>query len=129
MILNRITLLEIIYSLIGSPKSHQNTIISRTVSYLIDNIEENPSISDLARRFGVSTVYLRRKFKEVMGTSPAKYRNDLRLKAAVSYLKFGDITVQEISDTLGYATVSHFIKEFKTRYGISPLKYRKTQCI
>ena len=34
-------------------------------------------------------------------------------------------SIQEISDTLGYATVSHFIKEFKKRYGYSPLKFRK----
>jgi AraC-like DNA-binding protein len=62
-----------------------------------------------------------------MGTSPAKYRNELRLGKARDYLKFGDISVQEISDTLGYATVSHFIKEFKGKHGISPLQYRKSE--
>ena len=74
----------------------------------------------------MSEVYLRRKFKERMGISPAKYRNELRFDKAISYLKFGDISVQEISDMLGYATVSHFIKEFKRRFGISPLQYRKS---
>ena len=63
-----------------------------------------------------------------MGTSPAKYKNELRLERSVSYLKFGEISIQEISDTLGYATVSHFIKEFKERYGLSPLQYRKKEC-
>ena len=122
----RIILMEILSQLINNSPAHENSIVSKTIHYLSKHIEKNPSIADLAARFNVSEVYLRRKFKERMGISPAKYRNGLRLEKAISYLKFGDISVQEISDILGYATVSHFINEFKHRFGISPLQYRKS---
>ena len=121
---SRIILFEIL-SRLGADRQADGSIISRSIRYLSEHIDENPSITELAEHLGVSEVYLRRKFKESVGTSPAKYRNELRLGKSVSYLKFGDISVQEISDTLGYATVSHFIKEFKERYGLSPLQYRK----
>ena len=122
----RILLMEILAHLINNPLEQESSIVSKTIHYLSQHIEKNPSIAFLAQKYNVSEVYLRRKFKERMGISPAKYRNELRFDKAISYLKFGDISVQEISDMLGYATVSHFIKEFKRRFGISPLQYRKS---
>ena len=124
---NRIILMEILSLLMDEPLSGDNSIVYDTVEYLSKNIEENPSVGALAKRCNVSEVYLRKKFKESMGVSPSEYRNKLRLDKAASYLKYGDISVQEISDTLKYSTVSHFIKEFKSEFGISPLQYRKRE--
>ena len=121
----RIILLEILSRLAEHPSDGGNRTVSEAIGFLYENIEKNPSVTELARHCCVSEVYLRRKFKEYMGVSPAEYKTELRLNKAASYLRFGDISVQEISDTLGYATVSHFIKEFKKRFGLSPLKYRK----
>ena len=125
--LSRTVLMEILAEFMTDPKYKCDGTVSHAIAYLAENIEKNPSVSQLASECNVSEVYLRRKFSETMGVSPAKYRNELRLNKAISYLKFGDISVQEISDTLGYATVSHFIKEFKSRFGISPLQYRKRE--
>ena len=122
---NRIILMEILERLIYEPFNRDSSLVSKTIRYLSNNVEKNPSVAELAEICNVSEVYLRRKFKERMGVSPAKYKNELRLGKAISYLKFGDISVQEISDMLGYATVSHFIKEFKQKFGISPLQFRK----
>ena len=124
---SRIILLEILSRLMNGDERRDNSLVSEAVRYLSEHSDDNPGIAGLARHCGVSEVYLRRKFKEKMGTSPAKYRNELRLNKAKDYLRFGDISVQEISDTLGYSTASHFIKEFKERYGVSPLQYRKNK--
>lgn len=129
MISARIILLKILASLASDSISKESSVVSKAIDYLSSHVEENPSITELAKTCNVSEVYLRRKFKERMGTSPIEYRNELRLNKALSYLKFGDISVQEISDTLGYSTVSHFIKEFKRKVGISPLQYRKTKTL
>ena len=124
---NKILLFKIFSLLNVRENKEESSIVYETVKHLSEHIDECISVSELARHCGVSEVYLRKKFKEKMGTSPAKYRNELRLNKAANYLKFGDITVQEISDTLGYATSSHFIKEFKEKYGMSPLQYRKSE--
>ena len=123
---NRIFLMEI-FSLIA--KESYNASIPdkfiKAITYLDEHIAENPSISTLAELCEISEVYFRKRFKEYMGESPVEYRNTLRLERARSYLEFGEISVQEISDMLGYSTVSHFIEKFKQRFGCSPLKYRR----
>ncbi len=123
---NRILLMEIICALASSPaKENVPDQIARVLRYLSDHIEENPTVAELAALCGISEVYFRKQFKTYVNATPHEYRNSLRLDRARSYLEYGDVSVQEISDMLGYATVSHFIKEFKKQYGCSPLKYRK----
>ena len=63
-------------------------------------------------------------FKKEFHMTPIEYRNFLRLNKAKQYLEYGEISIQEIANLLGYSTVSHFIKSFKEYYGISPLAYR-----
>ena len=122
---SRILLMEILCELSNDFASNSATDnITKALAYLSEHIEESPSISSLAQLCSVSEVYLRKQFKKHIGMSPVEYRNTLRLDRARSYLEYGEISVQEISDTLGYSTVSHFIKEFKSRFGLSPLKYR-----
>lgn len=122
----KILFCEILCALASNlPQKSASKKIINAINYLSEHIEENPTITELASLCNISEVYFRKEFKKCMGMSPAKYRNSLRLKKAGSYLEFGDISVQEISDALGYSTVSHFIKEFRTQYGCSPLKYRK----
>ena len=123
---NRILLMEILshlttYDTVGEVPG----FISDTLEYMAGNLEENPTVALLAKRCNLSEVYFRKQFKSFLGSSPSEYRRSLRLGKARSYLEYGDISVQEISDTLVYATVSHFIKEFKKQYGYSPLRYRR----
>ena len=99
--------------------------IIKALQYLSEHIEEKPTIAKLSKISHISEVYFRKQFKTYMGVTPIEYRNSMRLERARTYLEYGEISVQEISDMLGYSTVSHFIKEFKLRYGYSPLKYRK----
>ena len=123
---SRILLMEIISALAdGGEDKLLPGQIAEALEYLSGHIEENPSVAKLSERCNISQVYFRRQFKASVGKTPMEYRNLLRLNRARSYLEYGDISVQEISDTLGYATVSHFIQAFKKQYGCPPLQYRK----
>lgn len=123
---SRILLMEILLSL-SSNITDENTpeYIIKALRYLSEHIEENPTIAKLAELSHISEVYFRKQFKIYMGVTPIEYRNTMRLERARTYLQYGEISVQEISDMLGYSTVSHFIKEFKLKYGYPPLQYRK----
>ena len=123
---SRIALMEILCA-IATPNLGKPSLdsVTKALDYLTEHIEDNPTVAELSSLSGVSEVYFRKLFRAHMGVSPSEYRNSQRLERARSYLEYGEISVQEISDSLGYSTVSHFIKEFKRKHGVSPLRYRR----
>lgn len=123
---SKITFMEILCFLaLNSQTNDTKRSIDNILNYISANIDEVPPVSELAKMCGISEVYFRKLFKNHTGMSPVQYRNSIRLNKALTYLEYGNISVQEISDMLGYSTVSHFIKEFRVHYGCSPLKYKK----
>ena len=118
--------MEILHALSScSDENKQTSILSPALSLLSSHPEKAFSITALAKECSISEVYFRKKFKQTFGITPVEYRNNLRLEQAKIKLESGEMTVQEISDFFGYSTVSHFIQQFKKRYGASPLAYKK----
>jgi AraC-like DNA-binding protein len=98
--------------------------VSVGVNYLREHLCEDVGIDKLASLCNMSEVYFRRVFKRSFGTSPSKYRLNLRLRRAAEYLRYTDISVSEIAELLGFADSSYFIKRFKENYSVTPLSYR-----
>ena len=114
-------------NLLGDNKieNGRNSIIDKGLEYLQINFAKNPSVDELAKLCSVSEEYFRTKFKDATKTTPCKYKNMLRMSKALDYIIYENMGIEEISELLGYATVSHFIKEFKKYYGTSPNQYKK----
>jgi len=82
-------------------------------------------VGELARCCGLSEPHFRRLFKVAIGRSPRTYWNDLRLQMATSLLRGTGRSVLEISQDVGFETLSSFNRLFKTRFGQSPRSWRK----
>lgn len=65
-------------------------------------------------------------FKKYMNMTMLEYLTQARLKYACYLLTSTNQPITEICFTLGFVSSSHFNKLFKEKYGITPLKYRKT---
>lgn len=126
-IAQRILMLELLAALTTPSPTTVPAVLAPALRRLSVTDGTTPTVGELARECHISEPYLRKLFRDCLGTSPAAYRKRLCLERACSYLTYGDISVGEISEILGYASVSHFIKEFGRAYGISPLRYRKTR--
>ncbi|RHK05257.1 AraC family transcriptional regulator [Enterococcus casseliflavus] len=74
----------------------------------------------------VSPSYGLEAFKKIYGISPKNYLDSLKLKEAKRLLTIPDITIESISERLGYSHPAHFSRQFKNWVGISPNSYRKT---
>lgn len=63
-------------------------------------------------------------FRNETGTVPARYIRDLRLQQAKGLLLGSHLSVKEIANSVGIQDVSHFVRDFEKRYGLSPRRFR-----
>ncbi|SIQ92359.1 AraC family transcriptional regulator [Halanaerobium kushneri] len=99
--------------------------ISDIAKYIGQNYENEISLGSTADRFSLNPCYLSTKFKEISGFSFIEYLNLIRLKEAKKLLKESDLNITEISEAVGFNTLSHFGRMFKKHNDLSPSKYRK----
>ncbi|GKX28213.1 AraC family transcriptional regulator [Vallitalea longa] len=100
-------------------------IIDEAILYINMNLTKNIQLEDLCKHVGVSKSYLIRKFRSVTDYSPYEYILLQKLSEAKILLIHSNKRIHEISLSVGFESVSHFIKYFKKIEGITPLKYRQ----
>jgi len=88
------------------------------------NLDRPLPIVELARSFQISPSHLRRLFKTETGTSLGRSLRQLRLEEASRLLETTYLSVKEVASRVGIGGVSHFVRDFKTDYGLTPAKYR-----
>lgn len=65
------------------------------------------------------------KFKSLMNCSPSKYIEKIRMDKSKELLIYTDLTINEISDVVGFNDPFYFSKVFKKNTGLSPTEFRK----
>ena len=99
--------------------------VHEVAEYLTLHCETGESLNQLAERFFVSKSYLSRIFREVTGFSVNEYRNLARIRKARELLANSGYSITEISEILGFESVTYFERVFKKHGAGTPLKYRK----
>ncbi|MFH0241978.1 helix-turn-helix transcriptional regulator [Streptomyces sp. HK10] len=88
-------------------------------------LSEPLSIDDMARFAMYSKFHFSREFQRITGISPRRFLSALRIQEAKRLLLTTDMTVTEISSTVGYSSVGTFSSRFANSVGLSPSAYRK----
>ena len=81
-------------------------------------------MSEMAQIVNLSPSRLRYLFKKEIGVAPAHYLRAFRLEQAKELLETTFLSVKEIIRSVGINDQSHFIREFKKSYGVTPAQYR-----
>ena len=87
------------------------------------HLPEPLTVSDMADLVSLSPSAFAHMFRDATGRSPYQFLKEMRLDRARELLVDGDFTVTRISKEVGYASVSHFIAEFRGRFGVTPRSY------
>ncbi len=94
------------------------------LDYLMQNYYLKPlTLHELARLSGRSLSAFKRDFQDQFNESPAAWIRDKRMKRAAFLLRNTSKNVNEITEEVGFESVSHFIKAFKSRFGVTPARY------
>jgi len=90
---------------------------------LLSNLENPPSLMELARQVGLNDFKLKRGFLQVFGKSAFKYLHDYRLEKARQLLVSGEMNVEEVAFRVGFDSRSYFALAFRKKFGLNPKQY------
>lgn len=98
--------------------------VSDCIEYLEYHLEQKIDFPALAASLGYDDDYFSRKFKSETGLSPHEYLMEKRFDRAKFLLRSTNQSVKEISARLQFCSQSHFTKQFRQRFDITPAAYR-----
>ncbi|MFP7675507.1 GlxA family transcriptional regulator, partial [Marivita sp. S0852] len=99
-------------------------VVRRALLLLQQALESPPSTAELAARLKISPRTLERRFATALNITPFEAGKKIRLAQAERLLQRTDQSITQIAQDTGFADVSHFIRVFKTTYGITPETWR-----
>ena len=88
-------------------------------------IDPHMPISEIARNCGMSESGLYAAFRQ-NGTTPVDVRQRMLCEKAVTILLSTDMTVEGISEKLGFSTPAYFRRVLKKQLGKTPKEIRKS---
>lgn len=128
----QVKILELLYLLnsLASEQAFANFLFRLTLpkkrnikTFMEKNFDKPLKIEDYAYLTGRSLSTFRRDFKSYFQITPQKWIKEQRLEKAINILANREISVTNLAYEVGYENISYFIKEFKTKTGLSPKQY------
>lgn len=94
-------------------------------THILEGLERNVNMVELARQCGMSKTDFFRKFRLTFGCSPMEYRTNLIIGKAQRLLVSTSYQVQEIAEMLHFQDPYYFSRYFQKHTGKTPTQYRK----
>lgn len=106
-------------------KNNYEDNIQDVKKFILDNLNENLNVQQLAERVHMSPSHFSRVFRQQTGFSPYDFVLISRLNRAKDYLQKTDMSISQIAYDIGFNSESNFIYFFTKNTGLSPNKFRK----
>jgi len=101
--------------------------INKAILYIESNFSEKLVLSEIAKHAYFSSFHFHRLFSLVVGETVNNFIVRKRIeKAAGLLIHQNEIPITEISETIGFTSLSSFSRSFKKFYGISPIEFKES---
>lgn len=91
----------------------------------IEGDRDGTGVAQIAERLGVSDRHLRRIFEAQLGVSPLQYLQTRRLLTAKQLIADTALSMTQIAQTSGFASIRRFNAAFVAHYGLNPSEMRR----
>lgn len=105
-------------------ESGDNFIMDGIAAYIENHYNKELNRDSLAKLMRIDKYKLSKTFNVRFGNSIPAYLNDIRIRKGAELLRGSELTISEVAEHVGYRSLLHFERVFKTAYGISPTEYR-----
>lgn len=89
--------------------------------------DRHQTLDELAAKAGLSVYHLCRTFRRHTGLPVHRYRNRLRLRAALERLADPKIDLTALALDVGFSSHSHFTAAFRAEFGVTPSQVRRSR--
>jgi len=108
-------------------KPNINSNLERAIDFINKNLDKDLSIQNISKEMHMSQSVLYKYFHNYFGCTVGEYINTKRIEKSIELMKNTDLSIEEISQSVGFTSVTYYGRIFKNKKGITPLKFRKSQ--
>lgn len=94
--------------------------------YMLENLNRSITLDELSKATGFSLSTIKRIFSSQAGCGALHYFIRLKIKEAKRLIRETDMSITEISESLGFSSIHYFSRIFKNITGVSPSSYAKS---
>ncbi|MCR5022965.1 MAG: AraC family transcriptional regulator [Lachnospiraceae bacterium] len=103
-----------------------NPVSEKMIGYIYSHYD-TVNLEELSDKFSFSKQYCSKLITDLTGMSLSELRTKIRMRHASDLLKNTAMSVEEISEKMGYENTETFIRAFKRNMDITPGAFRKLQ--
>ena len=99
--------------------------VQKIISLMRRDLRAKLTLNDMARIVNLTSFHFCHLFKVETGSSPARYLKALRLERARELLETTFLSAKEVRALVGLNDESHFARDFRALYGLTPQQHRE----
>ena len=100
-------------------------LVERARAYVDAHFNRDISLEVVADHVGLNPSYLSRAFSKEIGRPFVEYLTERRLEESQRLLRNPELTIDQISDRVGFSSAGYFSTVFRKRFGQTPSEVRR----
>jgi len=110
----------------GGPSADTPPWIDEIRRFIRSHLDEDLDVPRLARVAGMSRSHFSRTFRAHVGTTPASFVHESRMREAARLLRSTALSVQAVAIRCGYHDPAYFTKAFRRYLYLTPTTFRES---
>ena len=109
--------------------AQQSDSFAGVTEWMLENLDEDLTVEQLARKAIMSPRTFARRFKAELGATPGAWLNRQRLLRAQELLEQSDLPLDVVASESGFGTAAVMRHHFSKTLDTTPAAYRRTFCV